>query len=243
MSLEDQETGIIPPAEPTLTPYWAAGLLTLYHADCRVLLPQLSTLDVPVGCILTAPPFRGGHYLWQLADAVTKAEQTDPRQFAKWETDTRWAIDKRAWFMTWLPWARYLLDRAGVMWLFTVPHLLQPIMAVLALLEWPIRFACLKEHEALLFVGHRALGGPAIDQVSVAFKQAPAQARVPELDAALIGVLLDAVAGFEGAVLDPFVGESAGVLLAARARGLRGIGIEIDQRRCDKAILALEAAA
>jgi len=58
-----------PPATSSITPYYADGGITIYHGDCRELLPQL-----PRGLMVTDPPYNVGYHYDQYHDALEPAD-------------------------------------------------------------------------------------------------------------------------------------------------------------------------
>jgi adenine-specific DNA-methyltransferase len=86
-------------------PYFADDLVTLYHGDCREILPQL---DVTADALLTDPPY-------------FKVKQDE------WDNQWRKAAEFLAWMGDFLDAAKPLLAPHGSVWVFASPVMTNPV--------------------------------------------------------------------------------------------------------------------
>lgn len=209
-----------------LTSYYSDDLVTLYHGDCRDLLPELD----PVDLVLTDPPY-GISYVsgWtsgprsrpissdtaRLAIRMQKAVIPMLRaQHVLWFT--RWDV----WPDVWEVLAMWLPLRGMLVW-----DKSDPGMGDLS--HWG------PSYELIASAGHGKTIGSR-DQSVLRFQKPPSTNRrhptekPVDLLEYLIGKL-DATT-----VLDPFAG-SGSTLVAARNLGRRVVGIEIEERYCEVA--------
>src|SRR5574343_1381144 len=191
------------------TPYYSHGGITIYHGDCRDILPCV-TADV----VVTDPPYGTGWVRGGGAVGVFNAQHVRP-EWDEWTTD--WLIDLRSRCRMGCVFgpssrARELATITGNLWVYrkTNPRPNGPACEPLGV--WP--FDELRE-----FV---AYNGDTPNH--------PCEKPI-ELIAALLRMTV-------GTILDPFMG-SGTTLVAAKQLGRQAIGIEIEERYCEIAVKRL----
>ena len=196
--------------EGTVKPYYDRDGITIYHGDCREILPTLPKVDL----VLTDPPY-----------GIGIAANPFRQKFAKSEWDNS-------------PVDGALLQQviqhgdAAIIWggnYFALP----PHQKFLV---WnkcqPESFS-----SAMCEIAWTNIGGPAkvwVERVTTYAKQHPTQK--PE---GLFVWCIKMWPGASGTVLDPFMG-SGTTLVAARNLGRRAIGIEIEEKYCEIAAKRLQ---
>jgi site-specific DNA-methyltransferase (adenine-specific) len=191
-----------------VTPYYADDLVTLYHGDCREVLPGL-TADV----LVTDPPygigFAGQPTKWQRrAGQAPEAWDTDPFD------DVPLLLGSARWSCIWGGNHYDLPPSRG--WLAWVKPDAPPSMGTVELawtnLDRTARhIVCSIGATNAERVGHPTQKPLAVMRWTVA--------AMPD-----------------GVVLDPFAG-SGTTLVAAKDMGRRCIGIEVDERYCEMAAI------
>jgi site-specific DNA-methyltransferase (adenine-specific) len=207
-----------------MTPYWQDDLVTLYHGDCREILPDLD----PVDLVLTDPPYginyvsnhttgRGTRPITndgvRLAIAMQRAVIPVLRtQHVLWFT--RWDV----WPDVWMELGPFFPLRGLLVW-----DKGDPGMGDLS--HWG------PSYELIASAGYGKTTGSR-DQSVLRYPKVPTDRRVhpTEKPQRLLQYLIDKLN--PATVLDPFAGGGS-TLIAARAVGRRGIGVEIDERYCE----------
>lgn len=207
-----------------MDPYWSDDRVSLYHGDCREVLPSLD----PVDLVLTDPPY-GINYVSnyttgrgvrpisndgaRLAVALQRAVIPLLRaQHVLWFT--RWDV----WPDVWMELGPFFPLRGMLVW-----DKGDPGMGDLA--HWG------PSYELIASAGYGKTTGSR-DQSVIRFPKVPTAGRLhptekpQKLLQYLIGKLSPAT------VLDPFAGGGS-TLIAARHLGYKAIGIEIDERYCE----------
>lgn len=208
---------------PFVTPYYERNGITIYHGDCREVIPSLPTVDL----VLTDPPYAAG------------------AQRREWRVTASVAIGLDA--------AARRVRKGGAMLVFTttsgrgIDFTLGCVGTVLPfnrLLIWHKRFVRSRvagpwrwDAVSILAFGRASFGRP--EHSSVFSTPAPASKRLlgdsghpAELPPSVADWLYGPLATDETVVLDPFLG--VGSLLEPAARlGRRAIGIEIEERYCE----------
>jgi site-specific DNA-methyltransferase (adenine-specific) len=196
-----------------IKPYYDHDGITIYHADCRDVLPQLDKVDL----VLTDPPYGVGKADW---DRYPTQEELDLFREK--------SVNGVAMFGAAPPHCVYALmslipipDRIFV-WhnTFTLTHSDGNFWQWQPIYVWGKKVLC--------GLGKDVLQYPATDDMA---RWHPAQKSIKLMNA-LIGATESTV------ILDPFMG-SGTTLVAAKNLGRRAIGIEIEQKYCDIAIRRL----
>lgn len=225
-------------------PYYSDDLVTLYHGDCLDTMAELP--EASVDTVLTDPPYSSGgrrENSRSLRKSMTRRVEDDD-----WIRGDGMSTQGFV----------YLLRECGVEW----RRVLRSGGHVLSFIDWrmapnlcaALETADLRQHPILVwdkatlgmgaifrnqheFIVHMTAGTPTPPQR----RDMPNVLRYPkvrdgdhptEKPTALLQDLLSVVAAPGSTVLDPFAG-SGSTLTAAKARGLRAIGIEADERYCE----------
>jgi site-specific DNA-methyltransferase (adenine-specific) len=209
-----------------MTPYYEHAGITIYHGDCREILPQLPKVDA----VITDPPYNCGK------DYGTHDDQMDPTAYCEWLTsiwrklpsdcliytpgdrhlwDSR-TICEGAGYSMGRPLAWHKKEFAGDKWSGGPPICWEMVI-------WSYRGQ--KRFE-------RIFGTRGRDHLTVnsthgnpiaKLHPCPKPIEVPRW---LIGIFAP------NDVLDPFMG-SGTTLVAAKNLGRKAIGIEIEERYCE----------
>lgn len=211
-------------------PYYQDDAVTIYHGDCREVLPNISGADL----VVTDPP-----YVFGIASTF------DEGKAGGWGDMMNSAALYAAWLVEF---KRILWNRAGAAWVFNSWRSF-PVLARSAFdARWPIESLLVWDKEWIGPGGSRGLrpsyevcalfahpdyqvkdrGTPDIwrQKWAGAKEFHPAEKPVP-----LLRRMISA-GGTAGLVLDPFCG-SGSTLVAAKSVGVRAIGIEIEERYCE----------
>lgn len=205
-----------------MKPYYADDLVTIYHGDCREVLPDL---DVRPDLVLTDPPY-----------LVTKIGRHDTGGIVAGMEDSFWILPAFRSIVRVMATDSFLVSFYGwrqvddflVAWrgcgLRPVGHL------VWVKRQWGLGTFVRGKHESAYLLTKGAPKPRRVvadvfdwqrDSAKVHPTQKPVGALVPLIDA--LGPSF---------VLDPFMG-SGSTLVAARSAGTRSIGIEIEERYCE----------
>jgi site-specific DNA-methyltransferase (adenine-specific) len=211
--------------------------VTIYHGDCRDVVPELAPASVDV--LLTDPPYGMAFGGFRGAEANVRADGARQgirlvRQMFH-ETRPKLAADAHAYvFCHWESWPDFY-DAAS------------PFIPIKSALIWwknrggmgDVELEYARDYEVVLFGAHgrRPLAGKRDGSVlrgfapmgNIADRLHPTEKPVP-----LLAYLIRKSAPVGGMVLDPFMG-SGSTLDAAKSVGRKAIGIEIDERYCEKA--------
>jgi site-specific DNA-methyltransferase (adenine-specific) len=220
-----------------MTPYYSDDNVTIYHGDALEVLPELANNSVD--CVLTDPP-----YVIGAVSAGNMASKSGG-----------WAdmMNSAMWFSAWYRHCGRVLGQDGVMWSFLNWRSLPVVMRAAIDAEMPITSMAVWDKEWIGPGGNQGLR-PSYEMVALlcrpdyairnrgvadifrhkvgSYKASGHPAEKPE---GIISQLLD-VSCLPGSavVMDPFMG-SGTTLAAARARGLRVIGIEAEEKWCEYA--------
>jgi DNA modification methylase len=222
-----------------MTPYYERDGITLYHGDCREILPTLPKVDL----VLTDPPYG--------IDYVSRWGSTS---FAKVRGDREVCTD-------WIP----SLPPCSVVFLFTRWDVLQPWREGLESIGLKVRDALVWDkrahgagdpttswaptYELILFASQRPVkfvGGRPQNilrhwRVDAGATGASSGRMLCHPNEKPIPLVVDLISKYDAPViLDPFAG-SGTTLVAAKRLGRRAIGIEIEERYCEIAAARLEA--
>jgi site-specific DNA-methyltransferase (adenine-specific) len=218
-----------------VTPYYQDDLVTIYHGDCRDVVPELQ--DASVDVLLTDPPYGMAFGGFRGAEANVRADGARQgirlvRQMFH-ETRPKMGKDAHAYvFCHWESWPDFY-DAAS------------PFIPIKSALIWwknrggmgDVELEYARDYEVILFGAHgrRPLTGRRDGSVlpnfapmgNIAERLHPTEKPVP-----LLAFLIGKSAPERGTVLDPFMG-SGSTLEAAKQLGRKAIGIEIEERYCE----------
>lgn len=208
-----------------MKPYYERNGITIYHADCRDVLPTLDTDSAAL--TLTDPPYGIGRIEWD--DSAEKVA------LAEWASD--WLrISPHAMF-TWI--ARdvhnlgMMLAGSAQIYRVLVWHKPMVLNGGRANFTW--------HWEPVVFIGRSGTKAPGkpyyrpdvIVANPPAFKVNPENvAHNSQKPLALLRHLIEPITNHGDVVLDPFAG-SGSTLVAAKHLGRRAIGVEIEERYCE----------
>jgi site-specific DNA-methyltransferase (adenine-specific) len=206
-----------------MTPYYDHAGITIYHGDCREILPTLSLGVRRVA--ITDPPYNVG---------VTYGETTDDRR-----------VDYEVWCSAWFSALRrsaaVVALTPGIvnvsMWCrIAEPNWIVAWLKPAAMGRSPLGF---NNWEPVLLYGQtRNRGG--VDVLTACIQPDAALEGHPcPKPLAWASGLLSRLAGRDDEIVDPFCG-SGTTLLAAKQRGYRATGVEIEERYCEIAAMRLQ---
>jgi site-specific DNA-methyltransferase (adenine-specific) len=229
------------------TPYYSHAGITIYHGDCRDILPHV-TADV----VVTDPPYGSGARRdaeRQVRGAMLRSMDDD--DWFSHDAMTAWGL---GWFLrSTFQELRSALSEGSHLYVFTDWRMTPTVygmaeasgLRVNHCLVWDKGHYGMgaywrNQHENIVFA---SLGKPAdmvdrgMGSVIMCPGVSPAARKHPtEKPLTLIRAILSAVPG--DTVLDPFMG-SGTTLVAAKQLGRRAIGIEIEERYCEIAVKRL----
>ncbi len=205
-------------------PFYADDLCTIYHADCREVLPLLGKADL----ILTDPPYGIAHNTMRAGMSNAAPARNWKPIFGDAERfDPRWLL---------------ALSRRLILWGANYyAELLPPASRWLI---WDKREGGASNHMADVELAWSNLGGPArifscrwMGMIRATERGLP-RSHPTQKPVVLMTWCLDQAQG--GAVTDPYMGSGA-VLVAAKRSGRRSIGIEIERDYCEAAADRLDS--
>lgn len=224
-------------AQTVLVPYYQSAGVTLYHGDCRDVLPQLRA-----DAIVTDPVWPDCEHVFPGIDAAALFGEalavadvarvvvqigcaSDPRFLGA--VPTRWPFLRVCWLEYAVPsYQGRILNSGDVAYAFGEPPLSAPGRRVL-----PGKFTSTRTDPGMVTrnwdPATRSKRGVAAD----------AKLHVAPRKLAHVRWLVNWFGG--ASVIDPFCG-SGTTLLAARECGVRAVGIEIEERHCETAARRLE---
>ena len=208
-------------------PYYRDDAVTIYHGDCRELLPLMP----PVDLVLTDPPYGVG------LEQKTWAAENDGRQASTlYQDDAEWvtALIRETIPIVIAKAARAIIfPGPSLLWEYPVARTLGCVYVPSGAGRAPWGFQC---SHPILFYGsdpflQRGLGGRANSFQSTVGVTERIDHPCPK---PLEWMRWATVRGsFEGqTILDPFMG-SGTTLRAAKDLGRKAIGIEIEERYCE----------
>jgi len=222
-----------------LEPYWSDDLVTLYHGDCRDVLPQLPAASADL--VLTDPPFfmPASHY----------------QSRVQWQRSFGDTSVLAAFWGTVLDLAVPLLKRTGHLATFCngdsypvfYPEAYRRFDAIKCLV-WDkgsigMGRVWRSQHELIMAARWESSqfteqGGSRSDVIKAKVIQSAERTHPVEKPTALLAPLIEPTTPPGGLVLDPFAGTGS-TLLAARVAGRRVVGIETEERYCETAVRRL----
>jgi DNA modification methylase len=207
--------------------YYEHGGATLYHGDCREVLPYLRDwADV----LVTDPPYgiayKSGRPRATVSDSISGDQDTSLRDYVlQW-----WGSRPALVFGTWrIP--RPYGTRALLIW---------DTKGALGMGDLSIPWK--PSHQEIYVLGSGFTGRRDSDVITCAPVQSlgyNGREHPHEKPVALLARLIDKCPHPFGTVLDPFAGVGS-TLIAARDAGRRAIGIELDERYCEIAARRLD---
>lgn len=225
-----------------MKPYFEKDGITIYHGDCREILPTLPKVDL----VLTDPPYGSGAR--RDAERQVRGAMLRSMEDADWfshDSMTTWGM---TWFLRGVLTAlRATLSEGAHLYIFTDWRMTPTVYGMAEAHGYRVNHCLVwdkghfgmgaywrNQHENIVFA---SLGKPAEMRDHGAgsvltFPTVSPAARVhpTEKPAPLMRYILEAAP--DGTVLDPFCG-SGPTLVAARDLGRKAIGIEIEERYCE----------
>lgn len=215
-----------------MTPYYEDDHVTLYHGDCREVLPALAPGSVAT--LVTDPPY-GINFRSNSRTASAKF----PRIASDDVVDAGWFPD--AWAAVADGGAAYIATRWDVFpqWV----ELLRGEAACRNVIVWnkpgggmgDLERDYVPSHEFFMYLpkGDHKLRGKRIGNVWTIPKDPPAAYEHPtQKPVSLMGRAIEKSSNVGDLILDPFAG-SGSTLRAAKNLGRRAIGIELEERYCE----------
>ena len=214
-----------------MKPYYTDESVTIYHGDCRDILPSIGKVDL----VLTDPPFflPAAHYQSRVKWQRTYGDLTP--LIVYWEVMTRALVA--------------VLKTTGSMFVFcdgdSYPPFYQAMYGAfdgLDCLVWDKANVGLgrifrHQHELVLWGRYTTSFGDCRGRLIsdvLRHKATPSSERGHPVQkpAELLGALLEPTTSEKATVLDPFTG-SGTTLEAAKKLGRKAIGIEIEEKYCE----------
>lgn len=211
-----------------MKPYYDEDGITIYHGDCREILPTLSDVDL----VLTGPPYGintksdGGGKLSPWADLCNAS----------------------LWYELWIAECRKIISPAGALWTFLNWRSMVTFQKASCAVGWPIESLLVwdkgwigpgdmrglrpsYELVALFSMPDFALANRGLPDVRKSqWSSHKPNGHPAEKPVDLVQWIASESGG--GLILDPFTG-SGTTLVAAVNLGRRAIGIEIDEKYCE----------
>lgn len=200
-----------------MTPYFTDGTVTIYHGDCREILPRLS-----FDCVVTDPPYGMAYQSgWKESSSIANDNDTTCRDFVVENLGGRPALMFGRWSVPRPAGVRELLIWDKGNW---------PGMGDLSLPWGP-------STEEIYVLGNGFIGKRTGQILRDPKRPSGATALHPnEKPIGPMEMLVRAAP--PGVILDPFCG-SGSTLVAAKNLGRRVIGIELEERHCKTAAARL----
>lgn len=214
-----------------MKPYYEDASVTIYHGDCREVLPDLPMVDL----VVTDPP-----YVIGAVSAGNMASKSGG-----------WAdmMNSAAWFTSWYSQCDRLLKHSGALWTFLNWRSLPVVMRAALDAQMPITSMMVWDKQ---WIGPGGVQGlrPSYEMCALMAKPSfaipdrgipdvwphkvgsyKASGHPAEKPVGLVQRILR-VSGGPGVVLDPFL-VSGTTAVAAKAEGWSAIGIEAEERYCE----------
>lgn len=242
-----------------MRPYYEHNGITIYHGDCREILPTLEEVDA----IITDPPYSsGGMYRSDRAAPTTSKYQLShetTREYAAFAGDNRDQRSFEKWIDSWASSALRLVPSGGGIAVFIDWRNVSCVVDALQVAGWVYR-GLTPWHKGMdlrpnkgwfrrniefivwgsagpLLTGAKADGvcwdGMFVSRVDAGDKQHQTGKPV-DLMTQMLSVRQEWTR-----FLDPFAG-SGSTLVAAKSLGRRAIGIELEERYCEIAARRLD---
>lgn len=252
------EEGTAPAAVPTIPPFYADELCTVYMGEACAVLRQLPSASVDV--VITDPPYSsGGMMRGDRAgqNCKTKYQQTGTaREYDEFSGDNRDQRSFTIWCSLWLEELRRVTKPGAIVACFTDWRQLPAMTDALQVggLVWrgvvpwvkkatrPCKGRWASQCEYLVWAtnGPREMEGPCLPG-AYTFSVAKEKRHMTEKPVNLMHELVRIAYAPGAVILDPFMG-SGTTLKAAQQHGKRCIGIEITRSICETAVERLREA-
>lgn len=237
---------------PKMTPYYADDLVTLYHGDCMDVLPGLGLFDLT----FTSPPYNlsvttgggfakagpGGHRGWThaaLAEGYSNYDDAMPSEaYEEWQRDVLTELWDRTSSTGAIFYNHKPRVQAKMLW---TPLVLNPALPIRQIIIWArpggMNFApthYLPTYEWIIVFARpewrlKSRAASAVGDLWCVPREANSDHPAPFP----VGLPARAIESAEPKnVLDPFAG-SGSTLVAAKAAGVRAVGIELSERYCE----------
>ena len=219
-----------------MTPYYEDDACTIYHGDCREILPSLD----PVDLVLTSPPYnlqQSGGTEWSL-DGYGEHDDSMPHaEYVAWQQE----VLKVLWDRLTETGAIYYQHKPRVLNKgVLLPLELNPGLPLRQIVTWDRcsgfmrQFTCyVPRYEWILVFAKDAFRITTRDVFDLWRIPPETGTKHPApFPLSLAARVMDTTT--PGTVLDPFCG-SGTTLVAAKAAGRKAVGIELDERWCDLA--------
>ena len=206
-----------------MTPYYKDDFATIFHADCREVLPQIG----PVAAVVTDPPFNVGKDYGTHQDALSDGEYLDliravarAAEVQAWVTPT---VQLSTFTSVLGPDAHPVIVRRGA--------------------QGPLRFGWSDQFLLVLVRGRPSRpvanlwDGVRLPDEGYYYHE-PTFGHPGTTSLGVMQRLVDLLVPADGVVLEPFLGTGT-TLRAAKNIGRRSIGIEIDEHWCEVAATRL----
>ena len=221
-----------------MRPYYESGGITIYHGDCREILPTLE----PAQVVLTDPPYSSGGF--QEAGKSSGSIGTRSTETIQYDNLSTRGYDRL------MREVLRCVNEADEIYLFTDWRMWIPAFDAVESAGWRVRNMLVwdkmqmgmgmpwrNQHELVVY-GKRQ---PAqiMDGKSgnvLRCKRSGNKNHPTEKPVDLLGMLLNNAG--EGTVVDPFMG-SGSTLVAAKNVGRSAVGVEIDEQYCERAATRL----
>jgi site-specific DNA-methyltransferase (adenine-specific) len=233
-------------------PYYQDDLVTIYHGEALAALSQLPTASVDV--VMTDPPYSSGGMFRgdRNADAADKYSRAEVATYSSFAGDNRDQRSWMAWTSAWSWGALRVTKPGGHAFAFTDWRQLPSATDALqgggwtwrGLIVWskgaaggiPQRGKFRQNAEYVVWATSGQQDDPLEGAPSSVIEVPSVRDRehVTQKPVELMAHLLRVVPGVDRVVLDPFMG-SGSTLVAAKALGIRAIGVELDERYCEVA--------
>ena len=211
-----------------MSPYYQDDFVTIYHGDCREILPELPKVNL----VLADPPY----------GINTKSDGTG--KIAPWAD----LCNASLWYELWISACRERLEAEGALWSFLNWRSLPTFQKASCAISWPIESILIWDKE---WIGPGGVKGlrPSYEMValfcrelfSIGDRSIPDICRFQGLRIKPTGhpaekpleLLKWLIRISEGSrILDPFMG-SGTTLRAAKDLNRKAIGIEIEEKFCE----------
>jgi site-specific DNA-methyltransferase (adenine-specific) len=193
-----------------MKPYYSEDGITIYHGDCREVLPDLGRFDL----ILTDPPYGLGESVWDKNEKTPKRRWRLHHDQMGWDQDVAEVASLLEYADRAIVWGGHLMSlpaqRGWLVW----NKIIRNFSSGVCELAWTNLDCPIDAFD----YSHGQLANEG--------KAHPTQKPLPLMNWCLLK--------WPGSVVDPFMG-SGTTLVAAKNQGRKAIGIEVEERYCELA--------